>query len=512
MRIFSVRQINFTAIIAGPLPAAYLLAKNYQNSGLKRASLYTLLLGYLFAILVYGLTIFIVGRFVIGTGVFTKSLLLGYALAILVLFSLQLIIVLLFAKRIRRDNEQIIDKYLLGTENIYSFVHALPYFLAGVAITLYLFTVGPFWFRIFAIYLLPNVFLYHHIKKAFVSKRSKILFTLIFTVLVSLFPIMEIFHDSSANEFLQSLLVIGYYYLAILLYSFLLYLLFDFILLFNKKVKFISGAMVTNQKFRLSIFGVIMSLSVIITMIGVYNYNNTSIFKYSIEVPKKSSEIEHLKIAMAADFHFSEITSKYFMRQFIKKINSIDADIVLLAGDIVESNQKNDKMKYFEEQLREIKSKYGVYAVEGNHDLYNRRNSFSFIENANIQVLRDTVIIIDHVFQIIGRRDRHDKNRKSIQELVESAYDSLPVLLLDHQPYHLDSVYNSNIDIAFSGHTHHGQLFPFNFITEQLYELSWGHRKIKNTHFFVTCGAQGWGPQVKTASQSEIMEIDVEFY
>jgi uncharacterized protein len=126
--------------------------------------------------------------------------------------------------------------------------------------------------------------------------------------------------------------------------------------------------------------------------------------------------------------------------------------------------------------------------------------------------MRDSVIEVANSFSIIGRRDRHDHNRKTIKELFKNTSGSLPVMILDHQPYNLENIYNENIDIAFSGHTHHGQLFPLNFIIKQIYEISWGYKKIKNTHFFVTCGAQGWGPQVKTASRSEIMEIDVNFY
>nr|MDA3865836.1 metallophosphoesterase [Salinivirgaceae bacterium] len=211
-------------------------------------------------------------------------------------------------------------------------------------------------------------------------------------------------------------------------------------------------------------------------------------------------------------FHFGELTNKYFITQFIDKINAINPDIVLLAGDIVEAEQSSSKMEFFEAQLREIKTKYGVYAIEGNHDIYSRKNSYNFLENANVKILRDTVIKIEKSFYLIGRKDRHNRKRQSIPNLLKNTCDSLPVFLLDHQPYNLENTYNNDINIQFSGHTHHGQLFPLNFITEKIYELSWGYRKIQNTHFFVTCGAQGWGPQVKTASQSEIIEVDIDFY
>jgi len=244
---------------------------------------------------------------------------------------------------------------------------------------------------------------------------------------------------------------------------------------------------------------------------GIYNFNNTTIRQYTIEADKKSSNISQLKIAMAADFHLRDVTHKYFMQQFIGKINSIQPDIVLFIGDIVESDRSSAKMQYFEKQIRKINSKYGVYAVEGNHDIYRRNHSYVFIQNAQIKLLRDTVITIDSSFQLVGRKDRHHRDRKAVEELLKYATDTLPLFLLDHQPYQLENAHQNNIDIQFSGHTHHGQLFPINYITEMIYELSWGYQKINNTHFFVTCGAQGWGPQVKTGSRSEIMEVNINF-
>lgn len=276
-------------------------------------------------------------------------------------------------------------------------------------------------------------------------------------------------------------------------------------------MKFISDRILKSQKFRIIVFGVTSIFVAVIIIRGIYNFNNTIINEYFIEVEKKDSKISHLKIAMAADFHLSEITNQYFMNQFIEKINATQPDIVLFLGDIVESDKPGVKLKYFEKQMQQINSKYGVYAVEGNHDIYRRSHSYDFIQNAQIKLLRDTVITIDSSFQLIGRKDRHHRDRMSVSELLEGVSDSLPVFLLDHQPYHLENAYNNGIDIQFSGHTHNGQLFPINYITEMIYELSWGYQKIRSTHFFVTCGAQGWGPQVKTASQSEIMLVNIRF-
>ena len=339
----------------------------------------------------------------------------------------------------------------------------------------------------------------------------KLIFTTIFIVFVALFPLNVIADNYPTNIILKFSLLTGYYYLPILLYCFLLYILFDITLLVNRIVKFIPKNTLVSQKFRMIVLCVIFLATAAIEIKGIYNFNNTEIHKYNIGISKKSGKLEYLKIALAADIHLSEITNKYFINQFIEKINSINPDIVILAGDIVESDQSNPKMKHLKEQLSNIRSKYGVYAIEGNHELYGRGSKFDFFKNSNITILRDSVIKIENSFYLIGRKDRHDRNRKSIEDLLAYTSDSLPCILLNHQPYNLEMAYNNNIDVQVSGHTHYGQLFPINLIIESLYELSWGYKKIKNTHFFVTCGAQGWGPQVKTASNSEIMGINIDF-
>jgi predicted MPP superfamily phosphohydrolase len=94
---------------------------------------------------------------------------------------------------------------------------------------------------------------------------------------------------------------------------------------------------------------------------------------------------------------------------------------------------------------------------------------------------------------------------------MKSITDSLPVILIDHRPTELAQVSKTLVDVQLSGHTHDGQMFPINLITRRVYPLSWGYRKIGNTHFFVTSGIRLWGPPVRTSGKSEIMVIDITF-
>jgi predicted MPP superfamily phosphohydrolase len=88
---------------------------------------------------------------------------------------------------------------------------------------------------------------------------------------------------------------------------------------------------------------------------------------------------------------------------------------------------------------------------------------------------------------------------------------SFPILLLDHQPFQLHEAEQQGVDLQISGHTHHGQLWPFNFITKKVYELSWGYKKKGNTHVYVSSGVGTWGPPIRLGNRPEIVNVRLSF-
>jgi len=82
---------------------------------------------------------------------------------------------------------------------------------------------------------------------------------------------------------------------------------------------------------------------------------------------------------------------------------------------------------------------------------------------------------------------------------------------MDHQPFNLNQAQENGIDLQISGHTHHGQLWPLNYITKMIYEISWGYKFIAGTHYYVSSGIGGWGPPVRLGSRPEIVNIKLNF-
>ena len=193
------------------------------------------------------------------------------------------------------------------------------------------------------------------------------------------------------------------------------------------------------------------------------------------------------------------------------KINTLQPDIMLYGGDLVEGDSRNESTEAIESALKSIHTKYGEYGVLGNHEFYSGQDQGSFFKKAGINMLCDSIVKFDNAFYLAGRYDQHFGKRKTINEVLGNNIPDLPILLIDHRPTQLQEVSKTAVDVQFSGHTHDGQLVPINLIISSMYELSWGYKKIRNTHFFVTSGLRLWGPQVRTVGKSEIMLIDIRF-
>jgi predicted MPP superfamily phosphohydrolase len=360
-------------------------------------------------------------------------------------------------------------------------------------------------------YILPNIYLFFRIGKNFINKGYRIHYSLVYLILASIYPVSNSFSEREADEFISILIVVGNYILTFYLYLFLFVLSFDLFRVVNYLIKVVPSDVIRSTRFKKILLSIILFLSITVVVIGIINFNTIRISGYQIEIPRKSSKISHLRIAFVADFHLQKGTNVHFVERFVKKIETIQPDLMLYGGDIVEGNRGDADMEKFEDMLRKINTKYGVFTVLGNHEFYSGQDKGSFLRKSGMTILTDSIVVIDNSISLAGRYDSHFNARKTIAELMQSVSDTLPVILLDHRPTEIGQVSKTRVDLQLSGHTHNGQLFPINLIIKGIYQLSWGHKKIGNTHFFVTSGIRLWGPPVRTTGKSEIMVIDITF-
>ncbi len=231
----------------------------------------------------------------------------------------------------------------------------------------------------------------------------------------------------------------------------------------------------------------------------------------------KNSSLRSLHAVMASDIHLGTVISNSHLKKIVDAINSLNPDIVLLPGDIVDEDIAPVIRQNLGEQLRQIHSKYGIYAVTGNHEYIGGvEAACTYLTDHGIVMLRDTSVVIDNAFVIVGREDASrrqfgGKHRKTYEELLSGVKTTMPIISMDHQPMHLNEAEQAGIDLQLSGHTHNGQIWPFNYIARAVYELSWGYLKKGNTQYYVSCGVGTWGPPMRSGNRPEIVDLRITF-
>ncbi len=258
-------------------------------------------------------------------------------------------------------------------------------------------------------------------------------------------------------------------------------------------------------------FGLIVGFIGLLMFSGYLKYRIKERVELSVTVNKVGAKVNNLKIVALSDMHLGYGIGKNEFSQWVDLINKEEPDIVLIAGDIIDSSLRpvNDAEMHL--NFRDIKSKYGVYTIPGNHEYISGiSESMKFFNDAGIHLLRDSSLLIDSTFYIVGRDDRINPHRKTLENLTAHLDKSKPVILLDHQPFNLEESEKNQIDFQFSGHTHRGQVWPISLITDLIYENSYGRLKKGNTDIYVSSGMGIWGGKFRIGTQSEYVVVNMK--
>ncbi|MDL2315371.1 metallophosphoesterase, partial [Bacteroidales bacterium OttesenSCG-928-C19] len=316
---------------------------------------------------------------------------------------------------------------------------------------------------------------------------------------------LENYLPLKANFFIQT---IGNSWLLIVFYCAVILLVFDVFRLANHFLHFFPKVMTVNwETTKLIAFGFTTILLTVVCSLGYMRFSNPQIKELEISVDKTCSDKE-LTVVAISDVHLGFTIGKNRLQSYVEKINSLQPDIVLIAGDLFDRNIRPVMQQKLNEDLRRISSTYGVYAVYGNHEYYGHisttkeKDVQDFLTSTGICFLKDSVIHLENGMSIIGRDDMTNSHRKSINALMADVDTEKPVLMMDHQPYHLEEAEENGVDLQISGHTHAGQVFPGNHIVNKIYELGYGYKTKGATHYYVSSGLGLWGPPFRIGTKS----------
>lgn len=222
-----------------------------------------------------------------------------------------------------------------------------------------------------------------------------------------------------------------------------------------------------------------------------------------IERPIEGGE---MKIVAVSDVHLGEGTGRTKLRRYVDMINAQQPDVVLIAGDLIDNSVVpvvRDKML---DEMDRID--VPIYLALGNHEyISDLAKVEALLNNSSVRLLRDSIATLPNGVQLVGRDDRSNRHREPLSALIEKTDTSHPIVVIDHQPYHLNEADSLGIDLQFSGHTHRGQVWPLNWLTDRIYEQSYGYRRWSHAHIYVSSGLSLWGPPFRIGTQSEIVVI-----
>ena len=368
-----------------------------------------------------------------------------------------------------------------------------------------------------------------HCNHRFNWLRFKVPFAVVY-LFMALSPVIAFLLPKSAVAIVIRRL--STYWIGIMLYSLLYVVLFDLLRLIAQHTK-LKNTLLFSRGSVISIGSVVVACAVATCLYGIFNARNIKVNEYSVTVNKSCGSDKHLKAVLVADLHMGYAIGVDHITNMVEKINQQDADIVIIAGDIFDNSYDGmDDPEGIKAQLKSIKSKYGVYAVYGNHDIDEKilmgftfdwggkqlhsEKMTNFMKECNIKLINDESVLINDEFYLVGRRDTdkpgtEDGTRAEISELTKDLDKTKPIFVLSHEPDELQKTADAGADIDFSGHTHDGQLFPGNLTIGLFWENPCGMIKKDNMYSIVTSGVGVYGTFMRVGTDAEICSVDIDF-
>ena len=238
---------------------------------------------------------------------------------------------------------------------------------------------------------------------------------------------------------------------------------------------------------------------VIISIYGMFNARKVLLKNINIESSKINKSYN---IIFISDVHLGTNTSKH-LSKILSKIETLKYDFLLIGGDLIDSSSfKLNNLNLFNNIKKDI------YFVNGNHEYYLKdfKNKIEQLKKFNIKVLKNSSMQINEI-NIIGIDDLQSKYSK-IKFVEKLNKKNLFNLVLSHKPDIWDNI-KCKSDLMLSGHTHNGQIFPFNFLVKLKFKYIYGIYEYKKSKLYVSSGAGCWGPKLRIGSSNEIVNIQL---
>ena len=311
-----------------------------------------------------------------------------------------------------------------------------------------------------------------------------------------LIPAFSIFSMHSKNEFTMTIVNCCYVFCGFMMYFAI-----------GSAIVFFSDVICQHKLNKRLLLATNALVSVIFLLYGYENAMNPHVHELEIEL----NVDREMKICFVSDVHVGHLKTRESLERLPSLINKQSPDFVIFGGDLADGPAFTWYRNLLKKTIKSINSKRGVYGVFGNHEGYcGFAESAKLYEECDIKLMRDKVLYFDE-FYLVGRADSYDPSKKPLSTVIDGLQRNKPIIVVAHNPADIQEAVDLNADLQLSGHTHAGQLWPFNILVKCLYRMPTGSvLKKENTVCYISPGYGFWGLPFRIGNTPEIAVIKIK--
>jgi predicted MPP superfamily phosphohydrolase len=255
--------------------------------------------------------------------------------------------------------------------------------------------------------------------------------------------------------------------------------------------------------------GALGALVLIYSTYGIVNAQYPRLNRIEVSIKNLPSAWRGRTAVQISDLHLGAIRGRGFFQRVVNKINDVHPDIVFVTGDLFDG--AGDDLKEVSAPLKDIKAPLGIYFITGNHETYlGIDKSLDALQGTGVTILRDQLVEIDSL-QILGIDYPHGEGRKDYAAILQKLDRSKANIVLFHSPVHIPLFKQYGVNLQLAGHTHKGQLWPLNYITNKVYGgYDCGLHVEGDYTLYASVGTGTWGPPMRTGNRPEITVITLK--
>ena len=247
---------------------------------------------------------------------------------------------------------------------------------------------------------------------------------------------------------------------------------------------------------------------------GVWNAWRPGLREIKITIKNLPPSWHGRTAVQISDVHLGALNRRGFLKRLLATINGLGPDIIFITGDFFDDtafSESGQKLKALTRPVRDLRPALGTYFISGNHETYfHLERAMEALKEVGVTILRDELTEVDGI-QLLGIEYPRLGQKKNFAAILQKLDRTKPNIVLYHEPTHLDIFKNAGTNLLLAGHTHVGQLWPFNFITKKMYHgYDVGLHRDGNMTVYTSAGVGTWGPPMRTGNRPEVVKIVFE--